>query len=77
MKVNLKQDAREDGIKIYWKEINWIAKNLSLEVNKFSVDCMTFSDPVVFYKEIYYGYLDDWFYQCYDKDDFITWWEAD
>lgn len=61
----------------YTKEINWIAKNLELEVNKFTVDEMTFGDPVIFYQGKYIGYLDNLFYYAFDVDDFADWWGFD
>lgn len=63
---------------LYWKEVNWIAKNLGLDVNKFKIDDVTFGgEPCIFYKNKYYGYLDRFFYECYDNDDFNNWWGDD
>ena len=59
----------------YIKEINWVAKNRNLDVNKFRVDDETFGDPVLFYEGKYFGYLDNRFYLCFDIDDFSDWWE--
>lgn len=64
----------ENTFTLYWKEINWIAKNLGLDVNKFKIDDITFGyEPVIFYKDEYYGYLDHRFYKFYDAGDFDAW----
>jgi hypothetical protein len=71
----------EDGYslepELYTKEVNWIAKHLNFDVNKFKVNDMTFSDPVLFYKGQYMGYLDNLFYRAFDVDDFPEWWDFD
>lgn len=61
----------------YTKEINWIAKNLNLDVNKFQVDDFTFGSPVVFYAGKYFGYLLQDFYYAMDTDDWKAYWEFD
>jgi hypothetical protein len=58
----------------YTKEINWVAKHMFLDVNKFRVDDITFGDPVLFYCGKYMGYLDNLFYRAFDIDDFEDWW---
>ena len=70
-------DGWTDEPEKYIKEINWVAKGLGLEVNKFRVDDMTFGDPVLFYQSKYMGYLDNLFYRAFDVDDFEGWWEFD
>jgi len=62
----------------YIKEINWIAKNMNLDVNKFKIDDVTFGgEPVVFYSGKYFGYLDSLFYRCFDVDDWEGYWGFD
>lgn len=61
----------------YTKEINWVAKNMNLNVNKFRVDDETFGDPVLFYQDKYMGYLDNLFYRAFHVDDFSDWWYFD
>ena len=61
----------------YIKEINWIAKNKGLDVNKFRVDDFTFGEPVVFYDGRYFGYLDSLFYYHFDTDDWDGYWDFD
>lgn len=61
----------------YFREINWVAKNMKKDVNKFAVDDKTFGDPVLFYEGKYFGYLDNRFYWCFDIDDFQEWWQFD
>lgn len=61
----------------YTQEINWIAKNLNLKVSNFMVDDETFGEPVLFYEGKYFGYLDNRFYWCFDRDDFQEWWQFD
>ena len=72
--LNLNDPAEwADGRK-YTKEINWAAKNMNLDVNKFRVDDVTFGDPVLFYQDRCVGYLDNLFYRAFDVDDFEDWW---
>lgn len=62
----------------YTKEINWICKNAKWDVNKIKIDDLTFGyEPVIFYKGQYAGYLDQWFYLCFEKDDFESYWGFD
>lgn len=62
---------------LYLKEICWIAKNMGLEMALFRVEDMTFGDPVLFYNGKYFGYLDSYFYRCFDLDTFDDWWGFD
>lgn len=71
------EEACDNTWKLFRKEINWIAKNLNKDVNKFKIDDMTFGDPVVFYDGKYFGYLLDDFYHAFDIDDWGSWWGFD
>ena len=71
------EEACNNTWKLFRKEINWIAKNLNKDVNKFKVDDMTFGDPVVFYDGKYFGYLDSFFYRYFDVDDWQDYWDFD
>lgn len=71
------EQACDNTWKLFRKEINWIAKNLNKDVNKFKIDDMTFGDPVVFYDGKYFGYLLDDFYHAFDIDDWESWWGFD
>ena len=63
---------------LYTKELNWISKNMNLEVNRFRVDDVTFGyEPVIFYSGKYFGYLDSLFYACFDVDDWESYWGFD
>ena len=62
-------EACNNTFTLFWQEINWIAKNMNLDVNKFKVDDMTFGDPVVFYDGQYFGYLLRDFYLAMDMDE--------
>ena len=78
MGIDYNEMQTENTFTLYWKEVNWIAKNLGLDVNKFKIDDITFGgEPCIFYKDEYYGYLDNLFYECYDNDDFDSWWDFD
>ncbi len=74
MDIYYNEMQTENTFTLYWKEVNWIAKNTGLDVCKFSVDDMTFGDPVVFYGGKYQGYLLSDFYDAFVKDDFDSWW---
>lgn len=72
--LNLNDPIEWADIRKFTKEINWVAKNMSLDVNKLRVDDETFGDPVLFYRDRYMGYLDNLFYRALDVDDFEEWW---
>ena len=70
-------EACNNTWKLFNKEINWIAKNLNKDVNKFRVDDETFGEPVMFYSGKYHGYLDSLFYEAFDVDDWSMYWGFD
>ena len=72
--LNLNEPAELVDSRKHTKEINWAAKNMNLDVNKFRVDDVTFGDPVLFYQGRYVGYLDNLFYRAFDVDDSSGWW---
>lgn len=63
--------------KVYTKEICWICKNTGREFNKFRVNDETFCEPVLFYNNRYFGYLDQLFYMAFDLDDWDMCWDFD
>jgi hypothetical protein len=64
---------RESNTPLYFKELQWIAKNTNTKVEDYFVDDWTFGDPVVFHKaDGYFGYLLSDFYLYFDTDD----WES-
>ena len=72
-----KEGFWQDG-NMYIKELNWISKNLGLDVNKFKVDDVTFGyEPAMFYAGKYFGYLDQFFYSYFDVDDWEGYWGFD
>ena len=61
---------RESNTHLYFKELNWIAKNTNTKASDYVVDDWTFGDPVVFHKtKGYWGYLLSDFYLHFDLDD--------
>lgn len=64
-------------IRTYVQEVNWICKNAGWDFNKIKIDDTTFGEPVLFYKGQYAGYLDQYFYLCYDENDWETYWGFD
>lgn len=68
-------EHRWADIHLYQKEIAWICKHTGRDFHKYKIDDITFGyEPVMFYEGKYAGYLDGWFYECYDRGDFNMWW---
>jgi len=65
-------------IRKYTKEVNWVCKNAGWDYNKVKIDGLTFGyDPVLFYKGKYAGYLDQYFYICFEANDWDSCWGFD
>lgn len=68
-------EQRWADIRLYQKEIAWICKHTGRDFNKYKINDVRWGlQPVMFYEGHYAGYLDEWFYVCYDRGDFNMWW---